>query len=286
MDMITLVSAEVPQKSAQAVSDYMAEHLVFASTWEDMEGGPSRVEIFLEDPSLAEDAAAVLVAAGKALSLDLVPETTTLKAEDWSQSWKRHFKVEKISSHLVVRPPWEEYAPAECENVIELNPGLSFGTGRHETTRTCMRILDDLAQANAVRDVLDIGTGSGILSIAAAKLGFRDVRGIDNDPDAVRIAAENAAVNGVVANFSECDLAKCELKADVVVANVLACVLIQFAEPVASTVRQGPNGALILSGILDTQYADVRAAYEKLGFREIRSVQDGEWRSGLFARAL
>ncbi len=281
---LTVVSATVPQSAAQPLSDWLAEHLVFASTWEDREGGPSRVEIFLEDPAGADDASRAIVEAGRALGLDLAPERGTIKAEDWAESWKRFFSVVKVSPRLVVRPPWEEYAPTGDERVITLDPGMSFGTGKHATTQACMGFLDDLAREDATRDVLDIGTGSGILSIAAYKLGFRDIRGIDNDPDAVRVAAENAAANGVEAAFSVEDLADCDLTATIVVANVLAVVLTQFAASVARTVRPVAGNALILSGILDEQYAGVRDAYAALGFREVRSVLVGEWRSGLFTR--
>ena len=279
---ITVVSAEVPQAAAQPLADWLAEQEIFASTWEDREGGPSRVEIFLEDPAGADEAAASIVAAGRAVGLELVPAVGTLKAEDWSESWKRFFSVVHVSPHLVVRPPWEDYTPAQGEKVLVLDPGMSFGTGKHATTQACMGFLDELAQADPNRDVLDVGCGSGILSIAAAKLGFQSVRGIDNDEDAVRIAGENAAANGVTAAFQTQDLAVCDIKATVVVANVLAPVLIEFAGPVSRCVRRVPGNALILSGILDTQYADVRDAYRTLGFRERKNILIGEWRSGLF----
>ena len=279
---ITVVSAEVPQSAAQPLADWLAEQEIFASTWEDREGGPSRVEIFLENPAGANDAAASIVAAGRAVGLELSPTIGTLKAEDWSESWKRFFSVVHVSPHLVVRPPWEDYTPAQGEKVLVLDPGMSFGTGKHATTQACMGFLDELAQADPRRDVLDVGCGSGILSIAAAKLGFQSVRGIDNDEDAVRIAGENAAANGVEAAFQTQDLAVCDLQATVVVANVLAPVLIQFAASIARCVRRVPGNALILSGILETQYDEVRDAYVALGFREIKNILVGEWKTGMF----
>ena len=279
---ITVVSAEVPAAAAQPLADWLAEQEIFASTWEDREGGPSRVEIFLEGPSGAEEAAASIVTAGRAVGLELKPTIGTLKAEDWSESWKRFFSVVHVSPHLVVRPPWENYEPAQGEKVLVLDPGMSFGTGKHATTQACMGFLDELAQADPRRDVLDVGCGSGILSIAAAKLGFQSVRGIDNDEDAVRIAGENAAANGVEAAFQTQDLAVCDLQATVVVANVLAPVLIQFAASIARCVRRVPGNALILSGILETQYDEVRDAYVALGFREIKDILVGEWKTGMF----
>jgi ribosomal protein L11 methyltransferase len=279
---ITIVTAEVPQSAAQPLADWLAEQEIFASTWEDREGGPSRVEIFLEDPAGAEEAAASIVAAGHAVGLELDPAIGTLKAEDWSESWKRFFSVVHVSPHLVVRPPWEDYTPAQGEKVLVLDPGMSFGTGKHATTQACMGFLDELAQADPRRDVLDVGCGSGILSIAAAKLGFQSVRGIDNDEDAVRIAGENAAANGVEAAFQTQDLAVCDLQSTVVVANVLAPVLIQFAASIARCVRRVPGNALILSGILETQYDEVRNSYVALGFRERKNILVGEWKTGLF----
>lgn len=282
---ITVVSAEVPQAAAQPLADWLAEQEIFASTWEDREGGPSRVEIFLEDAAGVDDAVTSIKAAGEAVGLALNPSVGTIKAEDWSESWKRFFSVVHVSPHLVVRPPWEEYRPAEGERVLVLDPGMSFGTGKHATTQACMGFLDELSQEDSSRDVLDIGCGSGILSIAAAKLGFRSVLGIDNDEDAVRIAGENCEKNGVKASFKTQDLAVCDLKATVVVANVLATVLTAFAEPVANCVRRVPGNALILSGILDGQYAGVRDTYIALGLTEVKNVLIGEWRSGLFTFA-
>ena len=295
-DDITVVSAEVPAALAGDIADWLAENEIYASVWEDREGGPSRVEVFLpDDPSdpdwaaygdsvclSTDEAFAAIRRAGAAFGISVDPAVSTVKAENWSESWKRFFKVVKVSPHLAVRPPWEAYEPAPGEKVLVLDPGMSFGTGKHATTQACMGFLDELAEADCNRDVLDVGCGSGILSIAAGKLGFKSVRGIDNDPDAVRIAAENCAVNGVKAEFSTCDLAVCGETAAVVVANVLAVVLVKFAESVAKCVRRGPGNALILSGILDSQYDEVRRAYEALGAREVKNVLVGEWRSGLF----
>ena len=279
---ITVVSAEVPQEAAQPLADWLAEQEIFASTWEDREGGPSRVEIFLEDPAGADDAAASIVAAGRAVGLELSPTIGMLKAEDWSESWKRFFSIVHVSPHLVVRPPWEDYEPAQGEKVLVLDPGMSFGTGKHATTQACMGFLDELAQTDPRRDVLDVGCGSGILSIAAAKLGFQSVRGIDNDEDAVRIAGENAAVNDIEAAFQTQDLAVCDLQATIVVANVLAPVLVKFAESIARCVRRVPGNALILSGILENQYDEVHDTYMALGFREVRNILVGEWKTGQF----
>lgn len=296
MKPITAVTAEVPRDLAGQISDWLAERAVFCAAWEDREGGPSRVETYVpEDPGAPEwapyagslcatpdEAAAIIREACAAFGVTPAVSTASVKMEDWAESWKRFFKTTRVSPHLVVRPPWEDYAPAPGERVVVLDPGMSFGTGKHETTRSCLRLLDELAPTCAAGRLLDVGCGSGILSIAAALLGYRDVHGIDNDPDAVRIAAENAAANGVAASFAVCDLAVCAEKAPVVVANVLAPILEKFAGQVAGCVARGPGCALILSGILDTQYADVRRAYEACGAVEEKTILDGEWRTGLF----
>lgn len=293
---ISVVSAEVPQAKASEIADWLAEQEIFASVWEDREGGASRVEIFLpDDPtspdwaiygdsvSMSQEEAKKHIQDGcDAIGISAKIESSVIKAENWAESWKRFFKVVKISPQLVVRPPWEDYTPKANERVLTLDPGMSFGTGKHATTQACMNLLDKLSLENPDRDVLDIGCGSGILSIAAAKLGFKSVKGIDNDPDAVRIAQENAEANAVKADFATCDLAVSEEKATVVVANVLAVVLKEFAVPVANAVRKVPGNALILSGILDEQYNDVKAAYEALGAMEINTIIIGEWRTGLF----
>ena len=155
--------------------------------------------------------------------------------------------------------------------MLTLDPGIAFGTGQHPTTRACLDAIDALAAENADRTFLDVGCGSGILSIAAALEGFRDVRGFDNDPDAVRNANENAEANGLGALFSEGDLSVpgTAAPADVVAANVLAPVLVRFAREVGALVN--PGGRLILSGILDEQYGEVRDAYAAQGFAELSS---------------
>ena len=189
-----------------------------------------------------------------------------------------------ISPRLVVRPPWEAVTPAPGQKVLTLDPGIAFGTGQHPTTRACLDAIDALAVEGTDRSFLDVGCGSGILSIAAALEGFRDVHGFDNDPDAVRNANENAEANGLGALFSDGDLSVpgTAAPADVVAANVLAPVLVRFAREVGALVN--PGGRLILSGILDEQYDEVRAAYAALGFTELSNRLIGEWRTGLFAK--
>lgn len=268
------------------------------SSWRDIEAAKTVVEVFVADPKEAPRAAAALVAAGKIVGLDLKPETRTFPDEDWKLAYHRYFHVDVISPRLVIRPPWEPFVPAAGQHVLTLDPGMSFGTGRHETTHACLEFIDRLAAEflppprssiptrsfcpTRSCSFLDMGTGSGILAIAARLLGFGPVRGFDIDPDAVDIARENAALNQAEIEFAVSDLSKNHAPAQVVVANVLAPLLVRFAPQIAVAVA--PGGRLVLSGILDKDFAGVVAAFAPLGFRPLDTLLRGEWRTGLFVR--
>ena len=281
---MTVVSCSIDERYVNPLFEVFDGGDFVLTSYRDVEETSATMQIFLPDPSDAPRAAEALVAAGRIVGLDLAPVTGTIPDEDWKLSYRKHFKTEVISPRLVVRPPWEAVTPAPGQKVLTLDPGIAFGTGQHPTTRACLDAIDALAAENADRTFLDVGCGSGILSIAAALEGFRDVRGFDNDPDAVRNANENAEANGLGALFSDGDLSVpgTAAPADVVAANVLAPVLVRFAREVGALVN--PGGRLILSGILDEQYEEVRAAYAALGFAEVSNRLIGEWRTGLFSR--
>ena len=281
---MTVVSCSVDERYVNPLFEVFDGGDFVLTSYRDVEETSATMQIFLPDPADAPRAAEALVAAGRIVGLELAPVTGTIPDEDWKFSYRKHFKVEVISPRLVVRPPWESVAPAPGQKVLTLDPGIAFGTGQHPTTRACLDAIDALAAEDAGRTFLDVGCGSGILAIAAALEGFREVRGFDNDPDAVRNANENAAANGLGALFFEGDLSAPDVTApaDVVAANVLAPVLVRFAREVGAFVN--PGGRLILSGILDEQYGEVRDAYAALGFAEISSRLIGEWRTGLFSR--
>ena len=211
----------------------------------------------------------------------------TLRAVDWQDAWKRHFKTQRVSRRIVIKPSWENFKARPGDCVIELDPGMSFGTGQHFTTRSCLRLIDEAArQCRPGASLLDIGCGSGVLAIAAAKLGFKRVTGLDNDTNAVRIAKENAALNGVEArtSFSEANIAALRRRRpfDVVAANILAVTLEACAAKIVRLVARRPYARLILAGILAAQYPAVKICYEKLGFREVRRLTNDEWTSGMF----
>ena len=209
--------------------------------------------------------------AGTALTLRYVEEA------DWATAWKAYYKPIRIGKRLVVTPPWETPALGPDDLAIVVDPGMAFGTGSHPTTQLCLVALEEYVQPGL--SVADIGTGSGILAIAAAKLGASPVAASDNDPIAVTIARENAAVNGV--SVSVADLLPTGPYA-VVVANILADVIIGMAGPLAEWTQ--PGGTLIASGIIDTREADVRQAVEAAGFVSKDTRHQGEWVALIFER--
>ena len=281
---MTVVSCSVDERYVNPLFEVFDGGDFVLTSYRDVEETSATMQIFLPDPADAPRAAEALAAAGRIVGLELAPETGTIPDEDRKLSYRKHFKTEVISPRLVVRPPWEAVTPAPGQKVLTLDPGIAFGTGQHPTTRACLDAIDALAVEGTDRSFLDVGCGSGILSIAAALEGFRDVHGFDNDPDAVRNANENAEANGLGALFSDGDLSVpgTAAPADVVAANVLAPVLVRFAREVGALVN--PGGRLILSGILDEQYEEVRAAYAALGFAEASNRLIGEWRTGIFSR--
>ncbi len=292
-DTLTVVSCAIAEEDVDALFELLDSDVFTPTAWFDLETKVCRIDVFLEDASQADSVSKALMQAAELAGLPaLKPELSTLARADWAEAWKRFFHVEKISDRVVVRPSWEKYEAKPGEVVITLDPGLSFGTGKHATTQGCLRFLDQLAAEDVNRTVLDMGCGSGILAIGAALLGFKDVRGFDNDPDCKRVSDENAAINNVSIPFTIDDLSHAYPPADIVVANILAPVLIQFAKPIIESlapfshtlqgVRKSPR--LILSGILVEQYPAVKAAYEALGLKEVDSIRIENWRSGLFKR--
>jgi ribosomal protein L11 methyltransferase len=200
--------------------------------------------------------------------------------EDWSRTWKEHFKPLQVGRRFVVSPTWDE-APCDPERlVIRIDPGRAFGTGHHESTRLCLEWLESCRGLDPGSDplsLLDIGTGSGILAIGAALLGFPKVVGIDNDPEAVKVAQENIMLNGV----SERIRLLCATPEavgglfDVVISNIESKPLIRMSETIASKVRA--EGMLALSGILIEQADEVGAEYKERGLRLTGEKTDGEW---------
>ena len=209
--------------------------------------------------------------------------------EDWSESWKRHFKPIAIGSRLLIKPSWIKRRPRKNQAVVVLDPGLSFGTGNHPTTAFCLRQLVAGRKNGQQQSFWDIGTGSGILSIAAAKLGYAPVHAMDFDPEAVRVAKEIARKNCVAdkIRITRQDITKLSSSRarqyDFICANLISNLLLAERARIISYLR--PGGALVLAGILKEEFAIVQKAYEHSGFRLIADQIEGEWQSGAFLRA-
>jgi len=195
--------------------------------------------------------------------------------DDWANNWKQYYKPTKVGENIVVKPTWEDYEEKPGEVVVELDPGMAFGTGTHETTRMCIKALEKKVKKDTT--VFDIGTGSGILSIAAAKLGAKHVVGVDLDPVAVESAKKNLEFNKV--NNIEIlygDLMEVvEGKANIVVANILADIIMFLSEGVRAFIED--EGYFIASGILNTQRDKVADKLKALDFIIEEVMEDGEW---------
>jgi ribosomal protein L11 methyltransferase len=205
----------------------------------------------------------------------LTYELSGVREEDWATAWKKYFHPVPVGQKLLICPSWEE-APNDGRLVMRLDPGMAFGTGTHETTRLCLELLE--SHIHGGEDVLDMGCGSGILSIGALLLGAKRAVGVDIDEVAVRVAAENAAINGVEskASFLCGDLAdKVTGDFDVICANIVADVILRFAPLVPGFLR--PGGVFVVSGIIEPREAEVREALEALGFCQTARLESGGW---------
>jgi ribosomal protein L11 methyltransferase len=226
-----------------------------------------------------------------------------VRREDWAESWKRHFKPIEIGDALLVKPSWNKRRPRKNQAVVILDPGLSFGTGQHPTTAFCLGEIVRLRmergrparefntrhhadEPSALQSFLDIGTGSGILAIAAAKLAYRPVHAFDFDSNAIQIARVNARMNSVAGNirFWRGDVSELPLrpaqKYDLICANLISDLLLAERRRIAAQLNRG--GTLVLAGILKTEFQEVRAAFDKLWLKLISSKTEKEWRSGSF----
>lgn len=314
------LSVSVDQEAAESVSELLAQYgynggVVVEPAWTPGDEGPE----FSYDPTRP-------VTLRTYLPLDAQVEETrqrieqalwhlgrmrpvgplqvrTLEEEDWANAWKQHYRVQRVGARTVIVPSWLEYAPEPADVVLHLDPGMAFGTGLHPTTQLCLRLLEQ--HARPARPTLDLGTGSGILAIAAAKLGAAPVLALDNDPVAVAVAAENIARNGVAAtvqaalgslgagqrmghwlsgDFGAADdepsraaeqPAASAPMFDLVVANLIARVLIILAADLAAALA--PGGTLISSGIIIDREDEVALALAAAGLQLVERHREGEW---------
>jgi ribosomal protein L11 methyltransferase len=247
---------------------------------------PSIVRAYVpaRDPGAAERAAGEAAEALghlQAFGLRPIGELTTrvVHEADWAEAWKAHFPVMRIGRRLVIRPTWLAHEPAPGDVVLDLDPGMAFGTGLHPTTRLCLAALEAFAGRGRLDGarVLDVGCGSGILAIAAARLGAASVVGVDTDPIAIEATIANAARNGladrIVARVGS--LPSGEEAHDVVLANLIASVLIVLAEPLHAELR--PGGVLLASGIFVDREAEVRSAFAAVDLVVTDRSAEGDW---------
>jgi ribosomal protein L11 methyltransferase len=225
----------------------------------------------------------------KALGLKIAPGQISLRKlrpQNWAHSWKRHFKPIEIGPALLIRPSWSKRRARKGQITVVLDPGLSFGTGLHPTTAFCLEQLVALGARYRSKPFLDLGTGSGILAIAAAKRCYARIDAIDCDADAIRIARANARLNRVSGkiHFFHQELGKLRRrparKYSLVCANLISNLLLSEKERIIC--RLDKHGVLVLSGILRSEFNQVQKAYESAGLRLIASRTSKEWRSGAF----
>ena len=196
--------------------------------------------------------------------------------EDWAETWKEFFHTEKVGARTVIKPTWEEYEAKAGEIVVELDPGAAFGTGQHATTSLCIRALEELVRPGMT--VFDVGTGSGVLAIVAAKLGAKRVEAVDFDPVAVRVARENVRQNGAegVVHTERSDLLKSVAgEADLIIANIIADIIVRLFGEVKGSLAAG--GTMLLSGIIEDRLADVVEAAGQHGFSVEKIEQEKGW---------
>lgn len=317
---MTFVSCSIPEQFVDPLFEVFDGGDFILSSYHDIEETTTSMRIYFEDPSRGAAATKALRDALDVIGVSAPISSDELPDEDWKLAYRRHFKTEEIGQRLVVVPEWEVEDFRRKTNdvgrqMIVLDPGMAFGTGKHETTRACLEYIDELApitnHQSPTTSFLDMGCGSGILSIAAAKLGYAPVAGFDIDEEAVSASKENAAKNGVEIDYRVFALGKGSVTldssieaakgvypdlalqgkrndpaaqpfapADLVVANILGPLLIAFADEIAGYVKKD----LVISGILNELYPEVLAAFVALGFREVSRKALGEWSTGHLTR--
>jgi ribosomal protein L11 methyltransferase len=285
------ISVTTVLEAEEAVAELLSVHFSqTAASYTDAETGVALASVYLSQPprrfrpALRESLEQVKrcginIGSGK-ISLEKI------RAQDWANSWKRHFKPIEVGSRLLIKPSWSRRRPRKGQSVIVLDPGLSFGTGQHPTTGFCLEQLAARHNPAEKKSFMDMGSGSGILAIAAAKLGYAPVEAFDFDPEAVRVARENARRNRVLEKIQlrRANLMKLPRqsvrKYDLICANLISNLLISERSRILARLK--PEGALILAGILNSEFAEVRKVYAGSGLDLIAARAEKEWCSGAF----
>ncbi|MEK5142397.1 50S ribosomal protein L11 methyltransferase [Paenibacillus sp. FSL M7-0134] len=258
---------DIPEGQA-IIKGYFAEEVDMESIRSQIEPRVEELRIFDIDPG------------------EVQYELKTVDEDDWANAWKQYFKPLRVSDRLTIKPTWEDYEPAsEEEKIIELDPGMAFGTGTHPTTSLCLRTLESVIKGG--EEVIDVGTGSGILAIGAVKLGAKHVLALDLDPVAVSSARENTRLNGLEERITikESDLLSVlnasdptlgiQLPVKLVVANILAEIILLFIDDVYKALE--PGGIYIASGIWKNKEEVVETALKAAGFEIAEISRDEDW---------
>jgi len=289
------VSVLTTSEAADAVTDLLGNLLEEpASSYTNVDTGSALVSAYLRtkpaDFLKKRDILRVRLDRVAACGLSVGPGRITLTRiprRDWAEAWKRHFKPIEIGTKLLLRPSWSNRRPRKGQALVLLDPGLSFGTGQHPTTRFCLQQTVIRRDARKPQAFLDLGTGSGILALAAARVGYDPVDALDCDPEAVRVARANARLNGLSnrVHFSLNDVARLPERSarrySIICANLLSDLLLIHRRRFLA--RMAPDGLLVLAGVLEREFAEVQSTYEAAGLRLVASQTTGEWRSGAFA---
>jgi len=286
------VSVATTLEAEDAVSEMLGTVLgTAASAYFDVEAQTSYVSVFSQKmlPPIIKAKILSGLKRIESFGLNLGSGKITVakvKREYWAESWKRHFHPQEIGGALLVKPGWSKKRPRKNQAVVILDPGLSFGTGQHSTTSFCLNEIVRCRKNGTQSSFLDIGTGSGILAIAAAKLGYAPVHAFDFDPEAVRIARENARKNKVDARLKPVrgDVTKLPLQStrqyDLVCANLISNLLIAERRRIANRLKR--DGTLVLAGILAAEFSEVERAFAGVGLKLVASRVENEWCSGSF----
>lgn len=295
----TEIKIKVPTaatEQAAAIANMTVSHGIYIEDYSDLEQGAleiahidlideelvksdrthSIIHIYLSKEVNPTESTEYITERLKALDIPFELCKTDISEEEWENNWKQFFKCTEIGKRLCICPSWEQYNNVNSRVVLNIDPGAAFGTGTHATTSMCLEALEKLVTPDMT--VLDIGSGSGILSIAAVLLGAKDVVGVDIDPVAVKVAKENAALNGVsdkakyiLGNLDE----EITDTYDIVVANIVADAIIALSD--SAKRRMNKNGYFLCSGIIDIRADEVEAALINRGYKIVEKIVNNNW---------
>jgi ribosomal protein L11 methyltransferase len=277
------VSIEVENEAVEAVAEVLSRYVhrgvVVEAGPDGWNAGPVVVRAYLAtDDELWTKKKRIQEALWHLGQIRPLPEPSfhPVAEEDWTEAWKKRLKVLRIGEHIVIQPSWLDYRPEPRDVVIQLDPGMAFGTGLHPTTQLCLCALEEYVRPGM--EVLDLGTGSGILAIAAARLKAKHVLAVDHDQQAVRVARGNMVTNNVQETVSvrQGSLPDVSGRYDVVVINILARVIVEMVQGGLSEPMR-PDGVLITAGITVGQVPDVVHALERGGLEIIDKRRKGDW---------